>query len=121
MRSVGGEAVDVLEGLIQPFNHAVQGNRKSFQFIPGADHGQAFAEVGGGNSLGPFRDFVHRLQRSSHQPVTAHHGKRNDEGHVDAERYQQSVEHDLDLVIRHSTFDHEPAAIGRREWQSIDQ
>ncbi len=63
VRSVGGKAVDMLEGLIQPLDHAVQGNGEPFEFIPGSNDGQALAEVCGGDSLRPFRDLVHGLQR----------------------------------------------------------
>src|ERR1700730_268583 len=112
---IRGKAVDVLESLIQPLDHAVQRNRKPFEFIPGSDDGQAFAEVSGGNSLRPFRDLVYGLQRSSHQPITAYHSQRNDEGHVDGKRYQQSVENDFDLLIRNSAFDYEFTSIRCRE------
>src|SRR4029077_5021173 len=37
VRRVRGKAVDVLESLIQPLDHAVQRNRKSFEFIAGSD------------------------------------------------------------------------------------
>src|SRR6267378_6490624 len=121
VRRVRRKAVDMLKGLIQPLDHAVQRNRKPFEFIAGSDDGQAFAEVGGGNSLRPPRDLVYRLQRSPHQPVTTHHGKRNDEGHVDGKRHEQSVEHNLDLLIWSSAFDDELTSVRCRELLSIDQ
>src|SRR3979411_1413870 len=64
VRRVRGKAIDGLKSLVQPLDQAVWRNRSPFHSIPGSDDGQAFAEVGRGNSLRPFRDLVYGLQRS---------------------------------------------------------
>ena len=75
MRSIGGEARNVLECILQAGNHVIQGNGQALKLVPCLDHWQPLAQIGGGYTFGVAGDIRDRAQRFSHQPITTYHSQ----------------------------------------------
>jgi hypothetical protein len=77
MRDVSGKAIDVLKGIVETRDHAVQGNGQSFDFITRMDERQAFLQVSVTKKFCLCGNLIEWLQGALHHPVTTRYGSGN--------------------------------------------
>ncbi len=89
---VRGEAARVLERLVEPSDHAVEHDGQPFEFVVGADDGQAASEVVAGDFARGVGDLTHGAERPAHQGSAARHGDDHHQRQPEPEHGKKAVQ-----------------------------
>src|SRR5213593_3514300 len=91
MGCICGKLRDSLNRFVQPGQHAVQRLRQTLQFIAGSRYGKLSAEIMDADGLRCSSNPVHRLQRSSADPVATHSRQSQQAGYEPAQQTAELV------------------------------